>query len=91
MYSDNGHIQPVPLDNAFAEAHAYAYKNAEDSLQQAASLVHCVFRHLTTGRLTLTAAEVATMHTYLQDLVLQAAAVGGCIREQQAGQAPLQR
>jgi hypothetical protein len=64
--------------------HASAYTGAEESLRQATALVKYVFRHLTAGDLQLTAAEADSMHVHLQELVLQAAAVGGCIREQQA-------
>ncbi len=66
-------------------AHTVTYKDAEESLRQAATLTNRVFHQLTTEHLTVTATEAATMHALLQDLVLQAAAVGGRIREQQAG------
>jgi hypothetical protein len=66
--------------------HTSAYTGAEESLRQATALVNYVFRHLTTGHLRLTAAEADNMHAHVQELVLQAAAVGGRIREQQAGQ-----
>jgi hypothetical protein len=82
MQSDSGYIE------AHTDAHVSAHTDAEESLWQAVTLVNHVFRHLTTGNLTLTAAEADQMHTQLQELVLQAAAVGGRIREQQAGQAP---
>ncbi len=65
--------------------HAYAYNYAEDSLRQAVTLVKHVFYQLSNGDLLLTATEADTMHAHLQELVLHAAAVGGRIREQQAG------
>jgi hypothetical protein len=64
-------------------AHTVAYKNAEESLRQAAILTNRVFHQLTTEQLMVTATEAATMDALLQDLVLHAAAVGGCIRQQQ--------
>jgi hypothetical protein len=69
-----------------AEVHADAHMDAEDSLWRAAFLTNHVFHQLTTGTLTLTAAEADEMHTQLQELVLQAAAIGGYLREQQAWQ-----
>jgi hypothetical protein len=90
MIRNTDYLQHTQPDSAYADAHAYAHKDAEDSLQQAVTLVHHVFRHLTTGNLTLTVTEANNMHAHLQELVLQAAAVGGRIREQQAGQAPRQ-
>ena len=87
MISNTDYPQLTQPDSAYAEAHAYAHRNAEDSLQQAVTLVHHIFRHLTAGNLTLTAAEADNMHIHLQELVLQAAAVGGRIREQQAADA----
>ena len=90
MIRNTGYPQLTQADSAYADAHAYAQMDAEDSLQQAVTLVHNVFRHLTTGNLTLTAAEAENMHIHLQEVVLQAAAVGGRIREQQSGQAPRQ-
>ena len=65
-------------------AHTVAYKNAEESLRQAAILTNRVFHQLTTEQFMVTATEAATMDALLQDLVLHAAAVGGCIRQQQA-------
>jgi hypothetical protein len=41
------------------------------------------------GNLRLSAAEAANIQMELQELVLQAAALGGVIREQQTGQAQL--
>ena len=64
-------------------AHTVAYKNAEESLRQAAILTNRVFHQLTTEHFMVTATEAATMDALLQDLVLHAAAVGGCIRKQQ--------
>lgn len=64
-------------------AHTVAYKNAEESLRQAATLTKRVFHQLTTEHFMVTATEAATMDALLQDLVLHAAAVGGCIRQQQ--------
>ncbi len=71
------------------DTHISAYIGAEESLRQAIALVNYVFRHLTAGDLRLTAGEADNMHAHLQELVLQAAAVGGCIRQQQAGHSPL--
>lgn len=84
MIRNTDYPQYTQPDSAYVDAHAYAHMDAEDSLRQATALVHHVFRHLTTGNLTLTATEADSMHIHLQELVLQAAAVGGRIREQQA-------
>ena len=69
-------------------AHTVAYKNAEESLRQAIALTRQVYNQFRSGTLHVTAAEAASMDALLQELVLQSAAIGGRIREQQAGQSP---
>jgi hypothetical protein len=81
------HGTPQPA-SAHVDTHADAYMDAEDCLWRAAFLTSHVFHQLTIGKLILTAAEADQMHTQLQELILQAAAIGGCIREQQAWHTP---
>lgn len=68
------------------DLHTAYYKRAEATLQQAATQVHQIFREIKGGYLQLTTDEAATMQMEIQELVLQAAALGGVIREQQTGQ-----
>lgn len=63
--------------------HADVYRGAEEALQEAIALVNNIVRRLTTGNLTLTADEAARLEAHLQELVLQAAAVRGRIRDTQ--------
>jgi hypothetical protein len=63
------------------------YQDAEESLRQTIALTRQVYNQFKSGTLRVTAAEAASMDTLLQELVLQAAAIGGRIREQQASDA----
>jgi len=84
MVSDARHAHTDSVTSVNVEAHADAHMDAEDSLWRAIFLTNHVFHQLTTGTLTLTAAEAEEMHTQLQELVLQAAAIGGYLREEKA-------
>lgn len=77
--------QPAQLD----DIRAARYKRAETTLQQAATDIHAIFRDIKAGEVWVTAAEAASMQMELQELVLQAAALGGIIREQQIEQGQL--
>ncbi|HEY1387623.1 MAG TPA: hypothetical protein VGF38_03685 [Ktedonobacterales bacterium] len=85
MSSDPRNIQPAQPDDIRA-AHV---KRAVATLQQATTNIHAIFREIKAGELRVTAAEAASMQMELQELVLQAAALGGIIREQQTGQGQL--
>jgi len=74
--------QPAHSD----DIRAARYQRAEATLQQATVRIHAIFRDIKGGNLWLTATEAANMQMELQELVLQAAALGGIIREQQTGQ-----
>jgi hypothetical protein len=82
MANDNRNSSHRQADGA----HADAFSDADESLQHAINLLYRIFRQITTGTLPLTALEAAMMQARLQELVLQAVAVGGHIREQQAVQ-----
>jgi hypothetical protein len=62
--------------------------NAEDSLRQAVILSKSVLDRLKMGTLRLSEPEAASIDVLLQELVLQAAAIGGRIHEQQTWQKP---
>jgi hypothetical protein len=82
-------MQPggVQIDGQ-AAGQADAYNTAEESLRQAVALTKQVLNQLKALNLHVTSTEAANMDALLQDLVLQAAAIGGRIHEQQTWQRP---
>jgi hypothetical protein len=85
MLNDPRNTQPTQPD----DIRAARYKRAEAMLQRATTDIHAIFHDIKAGELRVTAAESASMQLELQELVLQAAALGGIIREQQTEQGPL--
>lgn len=82
MSNDPSNTQPTQPD----DIHAASVQRAVATLQHASMYLHAIFREIKGGNLRLSAVEAATMQMELQELVLQAAALGGIIREQQTGQ-----
>ena len=72
---------------SYEKAHVDAYAVAQEYVQQAIVQLDHLSYELTTGRLTLTPAEAATMQVHLEAVVVQVAALGVRIRNHLASDA----
>jgi transposase-like protein len=70
------------------DAHVGIYLSVEESLQRATTLLNYILQRLKTGNLQVTPDEAASLQAQIQELVLQAAAVGSCIVRQQQQRPP---